>query len=132
MLHRWLALTVLSLTLLSVILQPSRLLVRSPELFGDGQAYIFSISRLEFGVLRPIGVGDTFVLGGIDHRGYIVQVLGPRVEQYGPYGKSSLWAFYYEREDCTRWRGRVEFRGHFRPFCGTRVGSKFPKVCMWR
>ncbi len=106
--------------------------VCAPELFGKGAAMWFRASHLEAGIIGA-NWGDqqlVFAAAGWDGQGYMAQIWGPRIDQYGPYEKSNHWKFYYERQVADdAWRGRMEFRGHFRAFCG---GSRVPQSCLWK
>lgn len=106
--------------------------ISADELFGTGTALTIQTAHAEAGIVYtrwPGGGRFAFLFGDVDGRGYIVQVWGQRMEQYGPYINSNHWLFYYERQDSDLWSGRIEFRGHFRPFCG---GAWVPTNCMWK
>lgn len=106
--------------------------ISAEELFGEGMSVSVETDKAEIGLITakwPDGQRFVFAFAGLDRSGYIVQVFGQRMQQYGPYQKSNQWAFYYERRPETSWLGRIEFRGHFRPFCG---GNDIPKNCMWK
>lgn len=110
--------------------------VRAAELFGDGTAYVMDAGLLEFGCIYADWGEEYgkfaflfFGYGRERKNGYIIQVFGKRIDQYGPYEKSNKWAYFYERETAERWSGWIEFRGHPRPFCGT-ISNRLPGRCM--
>jgi hypothetical protein len=103
------------------------------ELVGNGQMVVWRAHGYEFGFMLARWERDEFAfvfsghLEGETWRGWIWQVAGPHLENYGPYSCGSEMIICYVRENSPKWQGRMWFRGHERRFCG---GVELPKVCM--
>ena len=105
--------------------------ISAPELFGDGNALWLQTTHFRVGVIMSSWDRHAIMFAAVEHdgQGYMAQLPYPTIGQYGPYDRSGPWMIYYERKIPAGWVGRIEFRGHLRPFCG---GENVSERCMWK
>src|SRR5690349_8858714 len=93
-----------------------KLKVSAPELFGTSVGYGFQTTRFEIIILPVHWQTQDFLflmtghLQGNRFKGFVVQLLGKKIESYGPYTCSTLTVFCYERTLQKNWSGWLEFR----------------------
>jgi hypothetical protein len=105
--------------------------MRTPELFGDKQAYVLNMGETYLGYVWGDGIGF-IILGNEQDKtvsGTMFQVQGEKINN-AQYPETPITFKMLNKGN--KFSGWIFFRGHERKFCGARYGYQFPEVCMLR
>jgi hypothetical protein len=101
-------------------------ILRAPELFGDGRAYVFGAGGYTVGVVDTWG---TWLLTGTttgnETTCKLRQVGGDRIKGV----VDGVVPCFMRMKRESRFTGWIDFRGHARPFCGARDSESLPRKC---